>query len=176
MDKHSQESLTTQPLTAMQHGATKFSSYAAASSRKTGSLLSVMPTMLWCMAETMLPRLRWQGFVVGLLEHDHATASDAFEAALSLSPSSAFSYHLGSVIAGWAGDAERAVEWGERALGSSPFDPSSYLAYDSVSVGHFRRGRYEEAIGAARKAIQFNPGFSINYVLLAAPLVKLSTP
>ena len=114
------------------------------------------------------------GFVVGLLEHDHATASDAFEAALSLSPSSAFSYHLGSVIAGWAGDAERAVEWGERALRLSPFDPLSYLAYDSVSVGHFRRGRYEEAIGAARKAIQFNPGFSINYVLLAAPLVKLS--
>jgi hypothetical protein len=49
------------------------------------------------------------GFVIGLLEHHHATASDAFEAALSLSPSSAFSYHLGSVIAGWAGDAERAV-------------------------------------------------------------------
>jgi adenylate cyclase len=50
------------------------------------------------------------GFVIGLLEHDHATASDAFEAALSLSPSSAFSYHLGSVIAGWAGNAERAIE------------------------------------------------------------------
>src|ERR1700758_1656219 len=40
------------------------------------------------------------GFVIGLLEHDHATAADAFEAALSLSPSSAFSYRLGSVIAG----------------------------------------------------------------------------
>ena len=113
------------------------------------------------------------GFVIGLLEHDHATASDAFETALSLSPSSAFSYHLGSVIAGWAGNAERAVEWGERALRLSPFDPLSYLAYDSVSVGHFRRGRYEEAVNAARKAIQFNPGFSINYVLLAAPLAKL---
>ena len=94
------------------------------------------------------------GFVIGLLEHDHATASDAFEAALSLSPSSAFSYHLGSVIAGWAGDAERAVEWGERALRLSPFDPLSYRAFDSVSVGHFRRARYE-AIGAARKAMQF---------------------
>ena len=81
---------------------------------------------------------------MGLLEHDHATASDAFETALSLSPSSAFSYHLGSVIAGWAGNAERAVEWGERALQLSPFDPLSYLAYDSVSVGHFRRGRYED--------------------------------
>jgi Flp pilus assembly protein TadD len=50
----------------------------------------------------------------------------------------------------------------------------SYLAYDSVSVGHFRRGRYEVAVNAARKAIQFNPGFSINYMLLAAPLARLS--
>jgi TolB-like protein len=114
------------------------------------------------------------GFVIGLLEHDHATASEAFEAALSLSPSSGFSYHLGSVIAGWAGQAERAIQWGERALRLSPLDPLGYLAHDSVSVGHFQRGRYEEAISAARKAIQFNPGFSINYVLLAAPLAKLS--
>jgi adenylate cyclase len=114
------------------------------------------------------------GFVIGLLEHDHETASDAFEAALSLSPSSAFSYHLGSVIAGWAGDAERAIEWGERALRLSPFDPLSYLAYDSIAVGHFQRRRHEEAVNAARKAVQFNPGFSINYVFLAAPLAKLA--
>jgi tetratricopeptide (TPR) repeat protein len=56
----------------------------------------------------------------------------------------------------------------------SPFDPLGYLAHDSVSIGHFQRGRYEEAVSAARKAIKFNPGFSINYVLLAAPLGKLS--
>jgi hypothetical protein len=31
-------------------------------------------------------RSRWQGFVIGLLEHDHATASDAFEAALFPEP------------------------------------------------------------------------------------------
>ena len=62
---------------------------------------------------------------------------------------------------------------GASALRLSPFDLLSYLAYDSVSVGHFRRGRYEEAVSAAWKAIQFNPGFSINYVLLAAPLAKL---
>src|SRR5262249_38627093 len=114
------------------------------------------------------------GFVIGLLEHDHATASDAFETALSLSPSSAFSYNLGSIIAGWAGDAERAIEWGERSLRLSPLDPLSYLAYDSIAMGHFQRGRYEEAVGAARRAIQFNPDFSINYVLLAAPLAKLA--
>jgi tetratricopeptide (TPR) repeat protein len=48
------------------------------------------------------------------------------------------------------------------------------IAYDSIAMGHFQRGRYEEAVSAARRAIQFNPDFSINYVLLAAPLVKLA--
>jgi tetratricopeptide (TPR) repeat protein len=50
----------------------------------------------------------------------------------------------------------------------------NYLAYDSIAMGHFQRGRYEEAVRAARRAIQFNPDFSINYMLLAAPLAKLA--
>jgi tetratricopeptide (TPR) repeat protein len=62
----------------------------------------------------------------------------------------------------------------ERALRLSPFDPLSYLAYDSIAIGHFQRGRYEVAVNAARKAIQFNPGFSTNFVFLAAPLAKLA--
>ena len=113
-----------QPPMAMLHGVTKSLSGAAASARRTGSLLFVMPML----GRDDATALALAGFVIGLLEHDHATASDAFEAALSLSPSSAFSYHLGSVIAGWAGHAERAIEWGERALRLSPFDPLSYLA------------------------------------------------
>ena len=41
-------------------------------------------------------------------------------------------------------------------------------------MGHFRRGRNEEAVDAARKAIQFDPGFRTTYVFLAAPLAKLA--
>jgi TolB-like protein len=114
------------------------------------------------------------GFVIGLLEHDRTAALEAFEAALALSPSSAFAYQLGCVIASWGGDAERAIDWGERALRLSPFDSLSYLAYHSIAIGHFQRGRFEEAVNAARKAIEFNPRFSVNYLALAAPLVKLA--
>ena len=40
-------------------------------------------------------------------------------------------------------------------------------------IGHFSRGRYEEAANAARRAIQSNPSFSVPHSMLAAALVKL---
>ena len=59
--------------------------------------------------------LTFAGFSIGMDGHDRAAAFAAFEAALAVSPSSALTYILGSVILGWAGEAERAIEWGERA-------------------------------------------------------------
>ncbi len=67
------------------------------------------------------------GFNLGMIEHDRAAASEAFEAAIVLSPSSAFAYILGSIQLGFAGDVERAIEWGERGLRLSPRDvPRSF--------------------------------------------------
>jgi TolB-like protein/Tfp pilus assembly protein PilF len=117
--------------------------------------------------------LTFAGFSIGMDGHDRAAAFAAFEAALSISPSSALTYILGSVILGWTGDAERAIEWGERAMRLSPFDTWAFAALHALTLGHFHRGRYEEAAKAAYKAVQSNPAHSISYTLLAAPLVKL---
>jgi Flp pilus assembly protein TadD len=72
-----------------------------------------------------------------------------------------------------AEEAERGIEWSERAMRLSPFDPWAFAAFHSLILGHFHRGRYEEAVNAARKAVQSNPAHSISYMLLAAALVKL---
>jgi hypothetical protein len=40
-------------------------------------------------------------------------------------------------------------------------------------LGHFALEHYSEAAAAARKAIHFNPGFSMSHMLLAASLAKL---
>ena len=40
-------------------------------------------------------------------------------------------------------------------------------------LGHFLRGRYEEATAAVRRAIRSKPDFSISHMMLAAALVKL---
>jgi TolB-like protein len=117
--------------------------------------------------------LTWAGFSIGMDAHDRAAAFAALEAALAISPSSALTYILGSVILGWGGEAERAIEWSERGVRLSPFDTWAWAAFDAQAMGHFRRGRYEEAAQAAYRSVQANPAHSITYVQLAAALAKL---
>jgi adenylate cyclase len=109
-------------------------------------------------------------FTIALVEHDRPAAIEAFETALSLSPSCSVAYIFGAVAMGWAGDAERALRWGEQALRLSPFDRVNYSAHQALALGHFMSRRYEEAANAARRAAQGNPGFSIMHMLLAASL------
>jgi adenylate cyclase len=108
-----------------------------------------------------------------MVEHDHAVARDAFEAAVALSPSSAFSYMFGGVVLGLGGEAEQAIEWGEKALRLSPLDPLSWNSWNAVYLGHFQQTRYADAANAIRKGIQCNPSFSIAYMFQAGALAKL---
>ena len=117
--------------------------------------------------------LTYGGIAIGLVEHDRALAQDAFDAALALSPSAAWAYLWGALIMGWGAEAERAIEWGERGIRLSPFDPWITAALHGIFLGHFLRGRYEEALTAVRGAIRSKPGFSVSHTMLAAGLVKL---
>ena len=113
------------------------------------------------------------GFVISIIEHDRATALEAFEQALAISPSSSFALFFGSNASAYAGKAEPAIDWAERALRISPFDRLNYVAYQALVLGHFLRGRYDEAAHAARRAIHSNPNLSVSHSLLAAMLAKL---
>ena len=117
--------------------------------------------------------LAFGGFVIGMDKHDRAAAFAAFEAALAISPSSALTYIVGSVVLAFAGEAERAVEWADRGLRLSPLDPSRASAFGAMSLGHYHRGQFEAAAATARKAVQANPGFSMNQMVLTAALVKV---
>lgn len=75
--------------------------------------------------------LTFVGFSLGMDAHDRQAAFAAFEAALALSPSTALAWILGSVVAGWSGQAECAIEWSERGMRLSPFDPWAFAAYDA---------------------------------------------
>ena len=109
---------------------------------------------------------------MAVVEHDQKTAFEAFEEAVKLCPSCAPAYIFGSCSLSFAGQAERAIAWGEQGVRLSPFDPLRYIAYHGISLGNFHLGRYEQAANAARKAIQV-PGFSFSYALLAASLARL---
>jgi len=113
------------------------------------------------------------GFTVAMVEHDRVAAFEAFDAALNVSPSSAFTYLAGGAALGWAGKAERAIEWGERGLRLSPFDAMTFAAHIAISVGHFQLEHFAEAADAARRATQANPRFTYTHVAFAAALGKL---
>lgn len=117
--------------------------------------------------------LTFAGFSLGMDAHDRQAAFAAFEAALALSPSTALAWILGSVVAGWAGEAERAIDWSKRGIRLSPFDPWAFAAYDAQALGHFCRDRYAEAADAAYKSNLANPAHSITWVQLAASLAAL---
>ena len=80
-----------------------------------------------------------------MLMHDRPSALEIFERALALSPSSALTLFYGSVAAAWAGEAGRAIDWGERALRLSPFDRMAYCSSNAIALGHFMNGRFEES-------------------------------
>jgi TolB-like protein/class 3 adenylate cyclase/Tfp pilus assembly protein PilF len=113
------------------------------------------------------------GFAMGMVAHDRDAARQAFEAALALSPSCALTYVFGSVVMILGGEVDRGIEWGERALRLSPFDPMSYAPLLAIALGRFQRGDDEAAVEAARKASQANPYFSFAHTMLAATQAKL---
>ena len=117
--------------------------------------------------------LTFAAFSIGMDGHDRASAFTAFESALTISPSSALTYIMGSVVLAWAGEAQRAIEWSERGLRLSPFDPWAFAAYDAQAMGHFRLGQFDQALQAAYKSVQANPAHSITHVQLTASLAKL---
>lgn len=117
--------------------------------------------------------LTFAGFSMGMDAHDRAAAFAAFDSALAISPSSALTYILGSVVLGWSGQAVRAIEWGEKGLRLSPFDAWAFAAWHSIVLGHFKSGRFDAAAEAATRAVQANPAHSISYMLQAAALAGL---
>jgi adenylate cyclase len=113
------------------------------------------------------------GFALGLVAHDREAADQAFEAALALSPSCALAYIFGSVVMVYAGDADRGIEWGERALRLSPFDPIKIGPLLAITLARFQRGEYEAAAEAAHKVFQANPYWSLAHVVIAATQARL---
>jgi TolB-like protein len=112
-------------------------------------------------------------FVIGLVEHDHVTAGEAFEQALALSPSSAFALFLGCIVFAYAGDPDRAIDWANRALRVSPIDRLAFIPHHAIAIGHFVRGEYDEAATSVRRAVQCNPSLSVTQSWLVATLAKL---
>jgi TolB-like protein len=115
-------------------------------------------------------------FVISLDEHDNATALGLFDRALTLSESNIFALGCSSVTLAWMGKSDLAIRRAQRAVRLSPYDPLNVRPYCGLAIAFFHTKRYGEAEEAARKASEFNAGFSVPYALRAAALIRLGRP
>jgi adenylate cyclase len=83
------------------------------------------------------PALALGAFVIAMIEHDRTTAFEAFDQALVISPSSSFALSFGSLALAYAGEAERAVDWAERAPRIRPFDRMNHVSFDALAIAFF---------------------------------------
>jgi adenylate cyclase len=112
-------------------------------------------------------------FVIGILERDYDNAFNAFDRALTLSPSSALALSFSAIVHAWAGDSATAIEQAEQSRRLSPSGSLLFMPYVGLAYAHFFAGRFDEAALSANRAAQANPQFSIPWVLRTASLANL---
>jgi adenylate cyclase len=112
------------------------------------------------------------GFCIGLIAHDYTTAMEVIDRGLTLAASSALGLSFGSVILSHAGEADRAIDYAERALRSGPPDFMTYLSYSGLALAHYVAGNFTQSATAGSRAAQANPRFSYPQVVQAAALMQ----
>ena len=110
------------------------------------------------------------GFVITMLEKDHATGLSTTERALVLNPSCATAMYLGALTNAFAGRPAVAVALAERALRLSPFDVLAYQAHFARGAAAMQEGRYDDAGAHLREALKVNANLSSLYFAGAAAL------
>jgi adenylate cyclase len=101
---------------------------------------------------------------------DHAVQE--FQRALEINPNFAAAYgYLGSALA-FDGQSDQAIRHSEQALRMSPHDPQNAIFNVGLAAAHYLAGRYAEAIGCARKAVQQRSGWTPGYRIYCACLAQ----
>ena len=113
------------------------------------------------------------GFVISLDAHDHATAFELFDRALTLSHSNFFALCSSALVLSWLGHPAVAMERSERALRLSPFDPLNYLSLNAQAISHFQIEQFDKSYAAARRSVDLNSRFSVSRAFLTAALMRL---
>ena len=97
-------------------------------------------------------------------QHDKGIAQA--EKAIALDPNSATAYHWYGLTLQWAGRQEEAITFYKKAIRLDPFPPPRF--YMSLCVACRDARRYEEAIVAAREAIDREPDNLYAHTCLAS--------
>jgi adenylate cyclase len=99
-------------------------------------------------------------------------AAEEFQRATDLNPNFAAAHgYLGLALA-LAGQSDQAIAHGEQAIQMSPHDPQNAIFYVGLAVAHYLAGRYTEAVGFGRKALQERKGMTAGHRIYVASLAQ----
>jgi adenylate cyclase len=101
---------------------------------------------------------------------DHAV--EEFQRALDINPNFAAAHgYLGSALA-FNGQSDEAIPHTEQALRMSPHDPQNAIFNVGLAAAQYLAGRFAEAIGCARKAVQQHSGWTPGHRIYCASLAQ----
>jgi adenylate cyclase len=113
------------------------------------------------------------GRVTATTSGDFDTAREMVDRAVALNPNAAFAWEQRGWTYQTAGQHEEAIRSFERAIRLSPFDPWLFSRFTGLGIAFIGVGRFDEAVTAAKHALQKNPTFSMAYCCLASALAHL---
>jgi TolB-like protein/class 3 adenylate cyclase/Tfp pilus assembly protein PilF len=99
-------------------------------------------------------------------------AANEFQRALDLNPNFAAAHgYLGWALS-FDGRVDQATTHLQQAIRMSPHDPQNAIFLGGLAIVHYMSGRYAEAVGFARKALQQRSGFSASNRIYIASLAQ----
>jgi adenylate cyclase len=104
---------------------------------------------------------------------DFDTAREMVDRSIVSNPNAAFAWSTRGWTYQLAGNPEEAIRSFERAVLLSPFDPLLFVTFTKMGVAFIGLGRFDEAVVAAKKALQAKPALPAAYRCLAAALAHL---
>jgi adenylate cyclase len=109
---------------------------------------------------------------VALTRRQTDEAIDEFQHALDLNPNFAAAHGYLCFALALDGRSDQAIPHGEGAIRMSPHDPQNALFNVALAAAHYLAGRYTEAFGCARKAMQQRFGLTNSHRIYIASLAQ----
>jgi len=117
--------------------------------------------------------LAFAAFMSASLDNEHEVALGAAEKAIVISPNSARAHTNRAATHMVLGNYDKAIESAKYAVRLSPLDPMRYGPEGVLAGSYLYLEHYNEAMEAALRAIQSNPGFIHAYAWLASACLRL---
>jgi TolB-like protein len=113
------------------------------------------------------------GWATASFSDDYDTAREMADRAVALNPNAAFAWEHRGWTYQLAGQPEEAIRSFERAIRLSPLDLWQSSSLAGMGIAFIGVGRFDEAVAAARNALQTKPTYASAYRCLAAALAHL---